>query len=660
MTPGHRGSQNNNKQSALLIRRYSSTRRLRTRPLLLRGVYWTALSQPGLLYFPYLLPSLNMPAPSSNIITVAKPVADCARALASDPALLVTADEHSLAAQLGMVLLPPHNSDSAQANVRGISDSIAVVAAHHNAETHNLYTPYSPLAKSLFNEMERLRCESMGAINKAGVERNIMSLWETSLRGLPNDAEQLTAAFAYLTKKALGQKIKVSRPLSEVLSIWQEPLLSSTKELWPLLKNHRNNQAEFAKVSLDIIATINEDTSNRYTETAALDIDHDDRKESDQQPDDTHESEDDSSLASMDMRDDNEDSEEIVLQSDSDENYDVDNTRNRDAPVDADSESNAASTELTPALYQSYNTTFDEIIHATKLYDQTEREELRETLDEHIERHAKIVGKLSGQLQRLLMANQNRHWKFDLEEGLLDAARLTRIITQPYSGLSFKQESDIEFRDTVVTLLVDNSKSMLGKPIAIAASCADILAQTLERCGISVEILGFTTTELHGGPLFNLWKEQGKSQEPGRLNGLRHIIYKSADVPYRRARSGFGLMLHKDLLKQNIDGEALLWANERLQKRPEERKILLVISDGAPIDTSTMSANKENYLVDHLHHVIQQLERQQNLELAAIGIGHDVTTYYQRAITIRDAKDLGKTLLTQFRSLFSKQMTPRG
>ena len=195
---------------------------------------------------------------------------------------------------------------------------------------------------------------------------------------------------------------------------------------------------------------------------------------------------------------------------------------------------------------------------------------------------------------------------------------------------------------------------MLGKPIAIAASCADILAQTLERCGISVEILGFTTTELHGGPLFSLWKEQGKAQDPGRLNGLRHIIFKSADVPYRRARPGFGLMLHKDLLKQNIDGEALLWANERLQRRPEERKILLVISDGAPIDTSTMSANKENYLVDHLHQVIHQLEKQQNLELAAIGIGHDVTSYYQRAITIRDVKDLGKTLLTQFRLLFAK------
>ena len=601
-----------------------------------------------------------MPKPQTTTQSPDQSLVNSARAIAHDPALSVVFDESALAVQLGMQA-PGRAADEAdnQSVHRGMSDSIAVVAAHHCSDTHSKYRPYSLLAKTLFNEMERLRCESVGSLHKPGLAQNLSALWQNTVPNtLPDNAEQLKLVFTCLTKRALFQPLNVTDAITEVLAIWQEPLLSSTRELWPQLNQHKNNQNEYAQLSLTIIATINEDTTNPTSDPDnSGHADEEEQAVADQKPDDTKVSEDDdddSSLASIDMRDDHDESDEVIVEGDNDSDFDKDITKNRDAPVDADSESNASAPELATAPYQSYSNTFDEIVHANKLYTPAERSDLRLTLDGHIERHARIVGKLSGQLQRLLMASQNRHWKFDLEEGLLDASRLTRIITQPYNGLSFKEESNIEFKDTVVTLLVDNSKSMLGKPIAIAASCADILAQTLERCGISVEILGFTTTELHGGPLFSLWKEQGKAQDPGRLNGLRHIIYKSADVPYRRARPGFGLMLHKDLLKQNIDGEALLWANERLQRRPEERKILLVISDGAPIDTSTMSANKENYLVDHLHQVIHQLEKQQNLELAAIGIGHDVTSYYQRAITIRDVKDLGKTLLTQFRLLFAK------
>ena len=601
-----------------------------------------------------------MPKPQTTTQSPDQSLVNSARAIAHDPALSVVFDESALAVQLGMQA-PGRAADEAdnQSVRRGVSDSIAVVAAHHCSDTHSKYRPYSLLAKTLFNEMERQRCESVGSLHKPGLAQNLSALWQNTVPNtLPDNAEQLKLVFTCLTKRALFQPLNVTDAITEVLAIWQEPLLSGTRELWPQLNQHKNNQNEYAQLSLTIIATINEDTTNSTSDPDnSGHADEEEQAVADQKPDDTKVSEDDdddSSLASIDMRDDHDESDEVIVEGDNDSDFDKDITKNRDAPVDADSESNASAPELATAPYQSYSNTFDEIVHANKLYTPAERSDLRLTLDGHIERHARIVGKLSGQLQRLLMASQNRHWKFDLEEGLLDASRLTRIITQPYNGLSFKEESNIEFKDTVVTLLVDNSKSMLGKPIAIAASCADILAQTLERCGISVEILGFTTTELHGGPLFSLWKEQGKAQDPGRLNGLRHIIYKSADVPYRRARPGFGLMLHKDLLKQNIDGEALLWANERLQRRPEERKILLVISDGAPIDTSTMSANKENYLVDHLHQVIHQLEKQQNLELAAIGIGHDVTSYYQRAITIRDVKDLGKTLLTQFRLLFAK------
>ena len=601
-----------------------------------------------------------MPKPQTTTLSLDKSLVSSAKAIADDPHLSVIPDQSSIAVQLGMQAAATSDAQLDTHSVsRGISDSIAVVAAHHCSTTHHNYQPYSPLAKTLFNEMERLRCESVGSLHKPGIARNLATLWQHSLpRVLPDNAAQLKLAFTCLTKRALCQPLIVTDAITEVLAIWQEPLLSGTRELWPQLNQHRNNQTEYAQLSLAIIATINEDTTNPASDPDnTVCADEEEHIAADQKPDDTQLSEDDdddSNLASIDMREDHDTSDEVIVQGDSDTDFDKDITKNRDAPVDADAESNATVQPLTVAPYRSYSNTFDEIVHAGKLYTNDERSALRTTLDDHIERHARIVGKLSGQLQRLLMANQNRHWKFDLEEGLLDASRLTRIITQPYNGLSFKEESNVEFKDTVVTLLVDNSKSMLGKPIAIAASCADILAQTLERCGIAVEILGFTTTELHGGPLFSLWKEQGKAQEPGRLNGLRHIIYKSADVPYRRARTGFGLMLHKDLLKQNIDGEALLWANDRLQRRPEERKILLVISDGAPIDTSTMSANKENYLVDHLHQVIQKLEKQPNLELAAIGIGHDVTSYYQRAITIRDVKDLGKTLLTQFRLLFAK------
>jgi len=257
------------------------------------------------------------------------------------------------------------------------------------------------------------------------------------------------------------------------------------------------------------------------------------------------------------------------------------------------------------------------------------------------------------------MAEQQRHWNFDLDEGYLDTSRLTRLVTQPLSSLSFKAESELKFKDTTITLLLDNSKSMLGKPITIAASCADLLARTLERCGVSVEILGFTTTELHGGQSVEHWLSSGGAANPGRLNGLRHIIYKSADVPYRTARKGLGLMLRGDILKQNIDGEALLWAHSRIVRRPEKRKIIMMISDGAPIDTSTMSNNPDNYLIAHLHKVIKEIQQHDKVELVAIGIGHDVSVHYDKSITIYDVKKLGRAMLAQLDDLF-RESSGRG
>ena len=593
----------------------------------------------------------------SSTTTFDQTITASARAISKDPDLSVTADETAMAVRLGMRTPVKNTPDKNIAITRGIADAIAVVAAHHNEDIHYRYKPVSVSASILFNEMERIRCEAAGVGNQLGLSGNLKKLWESTNNVVINETEELKLAFSWLTKTALKQPVSLTEPMQLAISRWQKSLTTGTDELWSRLSDHQHNQSAYAELALEIIALINEDTTNAIS-AESLKPEQNNPKPSDEEELNAQEipdKEDTETELSSDSREEEQEDQPTLSTETSETKFEEDLTKNRDAPVETESETgNTVSPELTKTPYRSYSNRFDEVIKAGSLCDKAELQTLRELLDTHIDRHARIVGKLAGQLQRILMAQQRRHWKFDLDEGTLDTSNLTRIVTQPFSGLSFKTESNTEFKDTVVTLLVDNSKSMLGKPIAIAASCADVLAQTLERCGVSVEILGFTTTELHGGALFNLWKQQGKSQDPGRLNGLRHIIYKSADVPYRRARAEFGLMLQNELLKQNIDGEALLWAHKRIQNRPEERKLLLVISDGAPVDTSTMSANKDNYLIDHLHEVIKNIEKNKSVELAAIGIGHDVSSYYQRAITISDAKDLGKTLLTQFKSLFTE------
>ena len=304
--------------------------------------------------------------------------------------------------------------------------------------------------------------------------------------------------------------------------------------------------------------------------------------------------------------------------------------------------------------YNVFETKFDEVIAAADLCDPEELGRLRVMLDRHMENVASIVGKLANRLQRKLMAHQNRSWDFDLEEGILDAAKLHRVVTQPLSPLSYKQEQDTQFRDTVVTLLLDNSGSMRGRPITIAAVTADILARTLERCGVKVEILGFTTRAWKGGQSRELWQQAGKPAMPGRLNDLRHIIYKPADAPWRRARKSLGLMLREGILKENIDGEALLWAHDRLLARNEDRRIMIVISDGAPVDDSTLSVNSGSYLERHLRDVISYIETRSPVELLAIGIGHDVTRYYRRAVTITDVEQLGGAVVGQLTDLFDE------
>jgi cobaltochelatase CobT len=305
--------------------------------------------------------------------------------------------------------------------------------------------------------------------------------------------------------------------------------------------------------------------------------------------------------------------------------------------------------------YKAFSQKFDEIVQAEDLCDADELTRLRAYLDKQLAHLQGVVGRLANRLQRRLMAQQNRAWQFDLEEGMLDPARLPRIVIDPFQPLSFKQEKDTNFRDTVVTLLLDNSGSMRGRPITVAATCADILARTLERCGVKVEILGFTTRAWKGGQARELWLQSGKPGNPGRLNDLRHIIYKSADAPWRRARKNLGLMMREGLLKENIDGEALDWAHKRLLGRSEQRRILMVISDGAPVDDSTLSVNPGNYLERHLRWIIEEIETRSPVELIAIGIGHDVTRYYRRAVTIVDAEELGGVMTEKLAELFEEK-----
>ena len=308
----------------------------------------------------------------------------------------------------------------------------------------------------------------------------------------------------------------------------------------------------------------------------------------------------------------------------------------------------------TSSDYRAYTHKFDETIAAEDLCDTEELDRLRAYLDKQLSSLQGVVGRLANRLQRRLLAQQNRSWEFDLEEGQLDPVRLPRIIMDPYQALSFKREKDTDFRDTVVTLLLDNSGSMRGRPITVAATCADILARTLERCGVKVEILGFTTKAWKGGQSRESWLQGGKPANPGRLNDLRHIIYKSADAPWRRARRNLGLMMREGLLKENIDGEALDWAHKRMLGRPEQRRILMMISDGAPVDDSTLSVNSGNYLEKHLRGVIEEIETRSPVELIAIGIGHDVTRYYRRAVTIVDAEELGGVMTEKLAELFEE------
>jgi cobaltochelatase CobT len=546
---------------------------------------------------------------------------------------------------------------------RGASDAFALRTRFHDTSDHTRYRPDGETARAIFDAMETARCEAIGAKAMPGVADNLDARMEAEAKRLgyagitdPAQAPLAEAAAFMVRKLATGRKLP--HGAQHVLDLWQGFLESHAAEKFAALDGALTDQAAFARMARQTIADLGfgDELGEDPDRSDEDDEDEEQQGEEEDESDDgdggDEGSEDQQDSAQDQQADDSRDSQAMQASLDDLDDMEMDQDAQAedgdapDAPPPPPSMSDADPT------YKAFATTFDEEVAAEDLADTEELERLRGYLDQQLEPLRGAVGRLANKLQRRLQAQQNRSWDFDQEEGVLDAARLARVVVSPTTSLSFKVERETEFRDTVVTLLIDNSGSMRGRPISIAAISADILARTLERCGVKVEVLGFTTRAWKGGQSREQWLNEGRPAAPGRLNDLRHIVYKRADAPWRRARANLGLMMKEGLLKENIDGEALEWAYRRLMKRPEQRRIMMVISDGAPVDDSTLSVNPSNFLEKHLRDVIAMIERKKAVELLAIGIGHDVTRYYSRAVTITDAEQLAGVMTEQLAALF--------
>ena len=541
---------------------------------------------------------------------------------------------------------------------RGEADSKALYIKYHDESIDQKYAPKGDIALNLFNEMEKARCEAIGGSIYPGAAKNIENKIEKESKKFfeksePNQKFPLQDSLRLLIKKKTLH-YKLSKNSQKGLDMWEDFILNESKSNFSKILSSIDNQEEFAKLSRNIIKDLG------YGDQLGEEPEYDDNADNDNQNDESNESE------NSDENDNDEQQlpdevEELVSDSSTTDDLSVEEEINEVEPQEDTNEeqnnrkkTNSFFSEADPN-YKVFNNIYDEEILAENLAAEEELAKLRIYLEQQLDQVKGAVSRLANKLQRRLQAQQNRTWKFDLEEGFLDASRLARIITNPTTPLTYKQESEIEFKDTIVTLLIDNSGSMRGRPISIAAICAEIIASTLERCQVKCEILGFTTKAWKGGKSREDWLSKDRPNNPGRLNDLRHVIYKQADVPLRRARLNLGLMMKEGLLKENIDGEALEWANKRLIKRSESRKILMVISDGAPVDDSTLSVNPSNYLENHLKNVISMIEKRGLLELIAIGIGHDVTRYYRNAITITDIEQLAGAMTEQLARLFDKK-----
>ncbi|TIT33649.1 MAG: cobaltochelatase subunit CobT [Mesorhizobium sp.] len=591
----------------------------------------------------------------------------CMRAIAGDKEMEVgfAKDRPALAgSRARLPELPKKASKTDIAITRGLGDSMALKRACHDVRIHSKLAPEGKAARAIYDAVEQARVEAIGSRAMQGVADNIGSMLEdkyakANLVDVKDKADApIEEALALMVREKLTGR-PVPKSGERLVELWRPWVEEKAKADLDGLSEKLEDQQAFARVVREMLASM------EMAEELGDDQETEDSEDNDDnQPQGEEQSEeggeDDSGSEQSQSEDaeasaDDEQSAETEASDATADDLSDDDDADAETPGEARRNDNPFTNLPKEIDYKVYTSAFDETVGAEELCEEEELDRLRAFLDKQLANLSGVVGRLANRLQRRLMAQQNRSWDFDLEEGYLDPARLVRVVIDPMQPLSFKQERDTKFRDTVVTLVLDNSGSMRGRPITVAATCADILARTLERCGVSVEILGFTTRAWKGGQAREKWLKDGKPPNPGRLNDLRHIIYKSADHPWRRARRNLGLMMREGLLKENIDGEALLWAHNRLIARPEQRKILMMISDGAPVDDSTLSVNPGNYLERHLRAVIELIETRSPVELLAIGIGHDVTRYYRRAVTIVDAEELAGAMTEQLASLFAEE-----
>ena len=601
-------------------------------------------------------------------------LASCTRAMARRPELEIafTADKPALVSgpegTRARLPEPPRKPNPREAAIlRGLADSMALRLACHNDAIHRHHAPHNPAARALFDAVEQARVEAIGARRMQGVAANLTAMLDDRYHRSPfaeardRDEAPLEDAVAMLVRERLTG-LEPPSGAARLVELWRPYVEAKAGAELGKLGGAILDQRAFAKSVHRLLASL-----DMPSELEADADENEEEAEENAPPENAEEGqgegEEQESSDAMDRETSDQSAEELEegameaadapsaeFPDESEAGEFEEAAENRPAP--------ASGADRRGSEYKAYTTKFDEVVNAEDLCEPEELQRLRDYLDKQLQNLSSVVSRLANRLQRRLMAQQNRSWEFDLEEGILDTARLPRVVIDLQQPLSFKQEKDMDFRDTVVTLLIDNSGSMRGRPITVAATCADILARTLERCGVKVEILGFTTRAWKGGQSREAWLQAGKPANPGRLNDLRHLIYKSADAPWRRVRKNLGLMMREGLLKENIDGEALDWAHQRLLGRSEQRKILMMISDGAPVDDSTLSVNSGNYLERHLRHVIEEIETRSPVELIAIGIGHDVTRYYRRAVTIVDAEELGGAMTEKLAELFDEKAAP--
>jgi len=529
-------------------------------------------------------------------------------------------------------------------NMRALADSEALKIKYSNQELSRKFEPRGIVAKNIYKSAEKIRYEKLGSENFEGIKLNFKNYYQKRFKEQNDDMyNSIEKAFdIILGNRLLNLDLNIDEKKS--LQKWNKIIDEQIKDKINLLKQNISNQEKFSNILNSIIQDLKLEEKLSPNENDNDNEQKDENKLKDQNNNEVNQ---DKSSNKQDFN-----IESVIPDVEIDSNLSEQETLIEDENSSSDEiMSSSIKKNNNEAKYKVFTNKFDKIINAEEMVDHTEMHKFRENLDNQLKSLHNFISRLANKLQRKLLAVQNRSWEFDLEEGMLDSAKLTRVIIDPHNSLSYKKEKNTNFKDTVVTLLIDNSGSMRGRPISIAAICADILSRTLERCSVKVEVLGFTTLNWKGGKSRELWL-RNKTNNPGRLNDLSHIIYKSADTPWRRGKNNLGLMLKEGILKENIDGEAILWAYQRLKKRSEERKILMVISDGAPVDDSTLSVNPGNYLERHLKNTVRWIENNKDVEINAIGIGHDVSNYYSKALKIGDVQELGDALIDQLADLF--------